>query len=119
MFPTTDEVIRALRAYARSYGNRSRSVMSTNGNGHDFQADPFARGFIDDLDARAALLARFASLDERERATLALWYIEDLAPPAICDALGCSRATLYRIRDAALAKLTDANIAADAIASTH
>ncbi|MFP5224438.1 MAG: helix-turn-helix domain-containing protein [Actinomycetota bacterium] len=119
MFPTTDEVTRALRAYARSFGPRSRSVMSTNGNGHDFQDDPFGRGFIENLDARTTLLSRFSVLDERERATLALWYIEDLAVPAICDALGCSRATLYRIRDAALAKLTDAAVQAEAVVSTH
>jgi hypothetical protein len=74
MFPTTDEVTRALRAYARSFGTRSRSVMSTNGNGHDFQDDPFGHGFIENLEARTALLSRFSVLDERERATLALWY---------------------------------------------
>lgn len=119
MFPTTDEVTRALRAYGRSYGSRSRSVMSTHGSGHDFQDDPFGRGFIDDLDTRTALLSRFAALDERERATLALWYIEDAAVPSICETLGTSRATIYRLRDAALAKLTDAHVAATATVSTH
>lgn len=119
MFPTTDDVTRALRAYGRSYGTRSRSVLSSNGSGHDFQADPFGHGFIDDLDARTALLSRFAALDERERSILALWYIEDLAVPAICETVGASRATIYRLRDTALAKLTDANVAAVSIASTH
>lgn len=110
MFRSTDDVIRALRAFGRSTGPRSSSVITTGGTAPAFDDDPFGRGFIDDLEARTTILKRFAGLDARERAILSCWYVQDLSVPTICETFGLSRATAYRLRDRALEQMTDAAI---------
>ena len=116
MFDTTDGVIRALRTLGRSSETRSTSILSRSGAGYSVDRDPFHGGFIDSIDTRTELLKRFARLDERERAILTLWYVQDLEVPAICETLGMSRATAYRIRDRAIERMTGASTTTEAAA---
>jgi len=113
MFRSTDDVTRALRSLGRSTGTRSTSVLQQPSSSYGVDSDPFHGGFLDTLEARTEVLSRFARLDERERAVLTLWYVQDLAVPSICDALGMSRATCYRIRDRALERMLGIAVTAE------
>lgn len=115
MLDTTDGVIRVLRSLGRSTEPRSNSILARGGTGYSVDRDPFFGGFIDSLESRTELLNRFSVLDERERAVLSLWYVQDLAVPSICETLGMSRATAYRIRDRALERLVGADVTTEAL----
>lgn len=114
MFDTTDGVVRALRSLGRSTDASSTSILATSSStGYSVDKDPFHGGYIDSLEARLELLDRFSRLDERERAILTLWYVQDLAVPSICESLGMSRATAYRIRDRAIDRLVEVPVQSD------
>lgn len=113
MFRSIDDVTRALRTLGRTTGTRSTSILQHSGSSYGVDHDPFHGGYLDSLEARTEVLSRFARLDERERAILTLWYVQDLAVPSICDALGMSRATCYRVRDRALERMLGVTVTAD------
>lgn len=107
MFGTIGEVVRALKSYRDHYDPKSKSILLVSSRTTDVDADPFRRGFLDTLEARAELLRRLASLDERERAVLLLWYVSDLPVREICEKLSLSRSHCYRLRDRALGLMLD------------
>ncbi|HEX9713373.1 MAG TPA: sigma factor-like helix-turn-helix DNA-binding protein [Actinomycetota bacterium] len=108
MFETVGQVARTLKAFRDYYQPKSSSVAIFNGKKTtDVDADPFRRGFIDNLDLRTELLTRLSSLDERERSILMLWYVSDLPVRTICEQLGLSRSHAYRLRDRALSLMLD------------
>jgi len=107
MFQSAGQVVRALKAFSDYYDPRSSSVMVATNRTTDVDADPFRRGFLDSLDLRSELLGRLSSLDERERAVLMLWYLEDLSVPQICERMNLSRSHCYRLRDRAVGMMLD------------
>jgi DNA-directed RNA polymerase specialized sigma24 family protein len=107
MFQTVGEVVGALKTFGDFYHPRTNSVLVANGNGRDPHADPFRRGFIDSLEVRTELLRRLASLDERDRTVVMLWYVSETPVREMTARLGISRATLYRLRDRALQHMTE------------
>lgn len=107
MFKSESQVVRALKAFSHYYDPKSSSVLVAMNRTTDVDADPFRRGFLDSLELRAELLGRLSSLDERERAVLMLWYLEDLSVPQICERLNLSRSHCYRLRDRALGMMID------------
>ncbi|GAC1413182.1 MAG: hypothetical protein NVSMB57_08710 [Actinomycetota bacterium] len=106
MFDTVGGVVTALKTFRDYYSPRSSSVMMTGNRNTDIDADPFRRGFLNALESRTELLKRLATLDERERAVVTLWYVADLPVREICERLALSRSHLYRIRDRALKTMT-------------
>ncbi|MHB8510951.1 MAG: sigma factor-like helix-turn-helix DNA-binding protein [Actinomycetota bacterium] len=102
MFDTVNGVVTALKTFKDFYGPKSSSIMTPGHGSIDIDSDPFRRGFLTALESRTELLKRLASLDERERAVVTLWYVADLPVREICDRLELSRSHLYRIRDRAL-----------------
>ncbi len=107
MFQSAGHVVRALKAFRDHYDPKSSSVMVAMNRTTDVDADPFRRGFLDSLDLRSELLGRLSSLDERERAVLMLWYLEDMSVPQICERMNLSRSHCYRLRDRAVAMMLD------------
>lgn len=108
MFTTVGQVVRALKAFADYYHPKSSGILSATSNrNRDIDADPFRRGFLDNLDLRAKLLSRLSSLEERERSVIMLWYVMDRPVAEICEKLSLSRSHAYRVRDNALAGMTD------------
>lgn len=107
MFESVGQVVRSLKAFRDYYDPKSSSVMIASSRTTDVDADPFRRGFLDTLDLRSQLLGRLSSLDERERAVLMLWYLEDLTVPQICERMNLSRSHCYRLRDRAISMMLD------------
>ena len=107
MFGTVGEVVGALKCFADFYHPKTNSVLIATGRAPEVDADPFRRGFIDSLEVRTTLLGRLATLEERERTTVMLWYVSETPVRELCARLGVSRATLYRLRDRALDHLID------------
>ncbi|HVL33323.1 MAG TPA: sigma factor-like helix-turn-helix DNA-binding protein [Actinomycetota bacterium] len=107
MFQTVGQVVKALKAFRDYYHPKSASVLIASNKTTDVDADPFRRGFLDNMDLRTELLHRLSSLDERERAVLTAWYVLDLPVRAICEQLGLSRSHCYRLRDRALLSMCD------------
>lgn len=106
MLDTVGGVVTALKTFRDYYGPKTSSVLSPGSGVTDVDADPFRRGFLQALEARTELLKRLASLDERERAVVTLWYVADLPVREICERLSLSRSHAYRIRDRALRTIT-------------
>jgi|ERR671924_1125144 DNA-directed RNA polymerase specialized sigma subunit len=108
MLQTVGQVVRALKSYREYYHPKSSGIlMGVISRTTDVDADPFRRGFLDSLELRTELLRRLSALDERERAVLMLWYVMDQPVHEICDSLSLSRSHCYRVRDRALANMTD------------
>ncbi|MCA1834367.1 MAG: DUF1492 domain-containing protein [Actinobacteria bacterium] len=107
MFETVGEVVGALKKFSDFYQPRTNSVLAMSGNGRDPHADPFRGGFIDSLEVRTELLRRLASLDERDRTVVMLWYVSEEPVKEMTARLGISRATLYRLRDRALQEMVE------------
>lgn len=105
MYTTVDQVVAGLKSFRDYYGPKSGSVLTASGRGRDIDADPFRRGFLDSLEARTEMLGRLASLDERERSILMLWYVADLPTKDVCYRLNLSRSHAYRLRDKALTQM--------------
>lgn len=106
MFDTVGGVVAGLKTFQDFYGSRSSSVLTPGKGSMDIDADPFRRGFLNALEHRTELLKRLATLDERERAVVTLWYVADLPVREICERLALSRSHFYRIRDRALKTMT-------------
>ena len=107
MFRTVGQVARALKGFGDYYHPKSSGILLATNRTTDVDADPFRRGFLDNLEARTELLRRLSSLDERERAVVMLWYVEDLPVRDICEQLAMSRSACYRLRDRALSNMLD------------
>lgn len=106
MLDTVGGVVTALKTF-RDYGSpKSSSVIGFGRGNIDIDADPFRRGFLAALETRTELLKRLATLDERERAVVTLWYVADLPVREICERMKLSRSHAYRIRDRALETMT-------------
>lgn len=105
MYETIDQVVAGLKAFRDHYGPKSSSVAVASNRGRDIDADPFRRGFLDSIEARTQMLQRLATLDERERAILMLFYVADLPARDVCDRLRLSRSHAYRLRDKALTQM--------------
>lgn len=106
MIDTVGGVVTALKNFRDYYAPRSSSIMAPGLGTPDIDADPFRRGFLDALQIKAELSKRLASLDERERAVVMLWYVADLPVREVCERLSLSRSHAYRIRDRALKLMT-------------
>ncbi|HEX9696723.1 MAG TPA: sigma factor-like helix-turn-helix DNA-binding protein [Actinomycetota bacterium] len=106
MIDTVGGVVTALKNFRDFYGPRTSSFMTPGRSTPDIDADPFRRGFLDALTIRSELTKRLASLDERERAVVTLWYVADLPVSEVCKRLSLSRSHAYRIRDRALKSMT-------------
>lgn len=108
MLQTVGQVVRALKTFREYYHPRSSGILTgVISRTTDVDADPFRRGFLDSLELRTELLRRLSSLDERERSVLMLWYVMDQPVHEICGTLSLSRSHCYRVRDRALANMTD------------
>ena len=107
MFGTVGQVVKALKAYRDYYHPKSASVLIASSKTTDVDADPFRRGFLDSIGTRTELLQRLASLEERERAVLMMWYVMDMPVREICARLSLSRSHCYRMRDRALMQMLD------------
>lgn len=107
MFETVGHVVKALKAFRDYYDPRSASVLIASNKTTDVDADPFRRGFLDNVDLRAELLHRLSTLDETQRAVIMQWYILDLPVRSICERLNLSRSNAYRVRDRALTMMLD------------
>ncbi len=106
MLETVSGVVTALTTFRDFYSPNSSSVMNPGRGTADIDADPFRRGFLTALEDRTELVKRLATLDERERAVVTLWYVADLPVREICERLSLSRSHAYRIRDRALKTMT-------------
>lgn len=111
MLDTVGGITRALKVFRDFYAPRSSSLMAPGSGTIDVDAEPFRRGFLAALEDRAELTKRLASLDERERAVVTLWYVADLPVREICDRLQLSRSHCYRLRDKALKQLAYTEVA--------
>jgi DNA-directed RNA polymerase specialized sigma24 family protein len=106
MLRDPDEVIRALTRLRDVLNPRSRSILfvgATNGA----ERDPFHPAFLVSIEARAELVRRLRLLQPRDRLLLFLWYVEGWPPTEVARHLGISRVHCYRLRNRALARLTD------------
>lgn len=108
MLTTTGEVVGALKAFGDFYHPKTNSILIASGSPRDPHGDPFRRGFIDSLEIRTELLRRLATLEERDRNLVMLWYVSEVPVRDLCARMGVSRATLYRLRDRALQQMTEA-----------
>lgn len=107
MFQTVGQVVKALKSFNDYYHPKATSVLIASTKTTDVDADPFRRGFLDNLDIRTELLRRLSTLDERERSVLMLWYVLDQPVRAICEQLSLSRSHCYRLRDRALINMLE------------
>lgn len=108
MLNTVGGVVTALKIFQDFYSPKTSSVIGGSRSNIDIDADPFRRGFLNALEDRTELLKRLASLDERERAVVTLWYVADLPVREICERMALSRSHAYRIRDKALKLMSGA-----------
>jgi DNA-directed RNA polymerase specialized sigma subunit len=68
-------------------------------------SDGLRPGLLETIDDRAELCRRMATLSDRERHVLFLWYVRQLAVPDIAKELRISRRQCFRIRSSALRTL--------------
>jgi DNA-directed RNA polymerase specialized sigma24 family protein len=69
------------------------------------QSDGIRPGVVETLDDRTDLCRRMATLSDRERQVLFLWYVRQLSALEIAKELRISRRQCFRIRSAALRAL--------------
>ena len=108
MFADVASVARALITYTDWWQPRTGSVIPVAGARRSSGFDDGIRdGLLDTLDRRSELCRRMATLDERDRQILYLWYIRELPALEIARELRISRRQCFRRRAAALRALVD------------
>ncbi len=108
MFAAVPDVVWALVTYTDWWQPRTGSVIAVAGarraSGFD---DGIRDGLLDTLDQRIELCRRMATLEERERRILYLWYVRELAAHEIAREVRISRRHCFRLKAAALRALVD------------
>jgi DNA-directed RNA polymerase specialized sigma subunit len=104
---THGEIVRALLTYTDWWQPRTSSVLQVGalrraGKEH---TDGIPAGLLATIDVRDELRRRMASLGERDRTLLFLWYVRQLAVGDIAKAIHASRRHCFRLRAAAIHKL--------------
>jgi DNA-directed RNA polymerase specialized sigma24 family protein len=112
MFTEPADVIAALRRFRTFYDPKTSSVLLPGRGGTDHDADPFRAGFLTTIEERHEVLRRLGRLDPRARRLIVMWHVEGMPVAALARKLQLSRVHCYRINQAALEQMLDANDAA-------
>lgn len=102
-----DEVIRALVRYTDWWQPATSSVYHISGR-RNVSGDGIAPGLLETLDERTELCRRMATLPQRDRSLLFLWYVQQEAALDIARMLRISRRQCFRIRANAIRTLAEA-----------
>jgi DNA-directed RNA polymerase specialized sigma subunit len=105
-FASPDGVIRSLVRYTDWWQPSTSSIYTITGKRGD-HGDGMAPGLLDSLDDRTELCRRMATLSDRERHLLFLWYVKQDDVLGIARALRISRRQCFRIRTQAIRSLVD------------
>jgi DNA-directed RNA polymerase specialized sigma subunit len=105
-FACTDDVIRGLVRYTDWWQPVTSSLYRIAGK-RAASGDGIAPGLVETLDERTELCRRMATLPERDRRLLFLWYVKQDDVLDIARALHISRRHCFRIRANAIRALTD------------
>jgi DNA-directed RNA polymerase specialized sigma24 family protein len=95
-----------LGRYADPYQPRAASLLSVGSTARGSERFPFPR-LLEDLEARAELRARLASLKAVERRVVVRWYVEGASPADIARDVGCSERHVRRLRASAIRHLVE------------
>lgn len=110
LFETPQDIADALCRAPAFYHASSTSLMRLRRHARRPDAGPFRAGFLATIDERAELARLLASLEQRERALLLHWFVEDRPVAWIAKRLGISRVHCYRLRNRALRTMLDEHL---------
>ena len=105
-FATADEVIRGLVRYVDWWQPSTSSLYRLSGR-RVASGDGLSPGLLETLDERTELCRRMASLSDRDRQLLFLWYVKQDDVLQIARTLRLSRRQCFRIRTSAIRALID------------
>jgi DNA-directed RNA polymerase specialized sigma subunit len=105
-FPSADHVIRSLVRYTDWWQPSSASIYRITGK-RSASGDGIAPGLLETLDERTELCRRMATLSDRDRHLLFLWYVKQDDVLDIARTLQISRRQCFRLRTNAIRALID------------
>jgi DNA-directed RNA polymerase specialized sigma subunit len=105
-FASADRVIRGLVRYTDWWQPSTASVYTITGK-RGSSGDGISPGLLETLDERTELCRRMATLSERDRQLLFLWYVKQDDVLDIARALHISRRQCFRVRSNAIRALVD------------
>lgn len=108
MLDSPRDVIRCLITYPDWWQPASSSVMKVGAARLDKNiGDGLNPGLIETIDERAELSRRMASIPERDRQILFLWYVKQMHVDDVAEAVKVSRRHCFRLRAAAVRRLVE------------
>jgi DNA-directed RNA polymerase specialized sigma24 family protein len=103
-----EQVITCLLMFTDWWQPTTTSILQVGGARRKTEfSDGFRSGLLDSLAIRTELRNRVAQLADRDRRLLFLWYVVQLLPEEIGEALGISRRQCFRRRANAIRKIVD------------
>lgn len=108
MLDSPAQVIRCLITYTDWWQPATSSLYQVGAASRDKNLpEGFRAGLLDHLDERTELCRRMELIEERDRALLVLWYVEQLPVEDISRRLHISRRHCFRLRANAIQTLVD------------
>jgi DNA-directed RNA polymerase specialized sigma24 family protein len=103
-----EQVITCLLMFTDWWQPTTTSILQVGGARRKTEfSDGFRSGLLDSLAVRTELCSRVAQLADRDRRLLFLWYVVQLLPEDIGEALGISRRQCFRRRASAIRKIVE------------
>ena len=108
MLEFQEQVITCLLMFTDWWQPTTTSILQVGGARRKTEfSDGFRPGLLDSLAVRTELCSRVSQLGDRDRRLLFLWYVVQLLPEEIGDALGISRRQCFRRRANAVRKIVE------------
>jgi hypothetical protein len=106
---SAQDVVRCLITYTDWWQPVTSSIYQVGGAGRDRNLpEGFRSGLLDHLGERAELCRRMEAIQQRDRALLVLWYVEQLPVEDISKRLRISRRQCFRRRASAIRAIAKA-----------
>ena len=108
MLDSPDQVVTCLLMFTDWWQPSTTSILQVGSACRKTEfSDGFRSGLLDSLAIRTELRNRVSQLGDRDRRLLFLWYVVQLLPEDIGEALGISRRQCFRRRATAIRKIVE------------